>query len=444
MSQNFNSVSAFDGTNYGYCKAHMRFFLKSIEVWKIVEFGWVKPEDSIDELTVVQTNARLLNDEALHALCQALSLSEFARISNYESTQATWQILETTYEGTKLIKSAMLQMLISRFEEIKMLEDETFKKFYTKISDLRNSMVSLQKSVSDVKLIRKILRSLLECFKIKVTTIEESKDLDEMKIEELVESLQTYEYSLPPVKKVKAIALKASKKKTRVSSKEDSSNEDDAMAMLAKNFGRLMKNDKFKKKFPERLKKDPREPEHEEVETKDPRGRRCFECSCFGNIWADCGNLKQGKGKAYNATLSNESEEEEETPAQDQFLAFVAPHEDQEDSQSYYSDHNDVDEEKLKEAYKVLYVKFVKLRKTRKQHIHELNGLWTEKSSLLLKIQDLEEKLLETQLQLERVTDEKLTHMLSIQKSPINKAGLKYVASSSDTPILPRLYLSNP
>jgi len=50
-------------------------------------------------------------------------------------------------------------------------------------------------------------------FKIKVTTIEEIKDLEEMKIEELVGSLQTYEYSLPPVKKAKTIALKASKKK---------------------------------------------------------------------------------------------------------------------------------------------------------------------------------------------------------------------------------------
>jgi hypothetical protein len=44
-------------------------------------------------------------------------------------------------------------MLISRFEEIKMLEGETFRVFYSKMSDLRNSMVSLGKSVSDVKLI---------------------------------------------------------------------------------------------------------------------------------------------------------------------------------------------------------------------------------------------------------------------------------------------------
>jgi hypothetical protein len=38
-------------------------------------------------------------------------------------------------------------MLISKFEEIKMLEDETFEEFYTKISDLRNSMVSLGKQI---------------------------------------------------------------------------------------------------------------------------------------------------------------------------------------------------------------------------------------------------------------------------------------------------------
>jgi hypothetical protein len=126
----------------------------------------------------------------------------------------------------------------------------------------------------------------------------------------------------------KEITLKASKK---VSYEEDYDNGEDAVAMLAKNFERLMKNDKFKKKFTERLKKALRESEPEEAEKKDSRGPRCLECSGFGHIRADCRNLKQGKGKAYNATLSDESKEE--TPAQDQkFLAFVAPHEDQEDS----------------------------------------------------------------------------------------------------------------
>jgi hypothetical protein len=76
---------------------------------------------------------------------------------------------------------------------------------------------------------------LPEHFRIQVTTIKESKDLKEMKIEELVGSLQTYEYYLPLFRKAKTIALKASKKKSRDSSDEDSEIDEDVVAMLAKN-----------------------------------------------------------------------------------------------------------------------------------------------------------------------------------------------------------------
>jgi hypothetical protein len=152
MSQTLNTIPAFDGMNYGYWKARMRFFLKSIDCWSIVETGWTKPKDTTLKL-VPHKNPRLSNDKPLQALCQALLPSEFAKISNCESTQEACQILETTYEGTKIVKSAELQMLISKFEEIKMLEEETFGEFYSKMSDLRNSMVSLGKPVSDVKLI---------------------------------------------------------------------------------------------------------------------------------------------------------------------------------------------------------------------------------------------------------------------------------------------------
>jgi hypothetical protein len=87
MSQTLNSVPAFDGTNYGYWKARMRFFLKSIDCWSIVETGWTKPEDAALEIVPQKTarlskNRCLSNDKALHALCQALSPSEFAKISN--------------------------------------------------------------------------------------------------------------------------------------------------------------------------------------------------------------------------------------------------------------------------------------------------------------------------------------------------------------------------
>jgi hypothetical protein len=126
------------------------------------------------------------------------------------------------------------------------------------------------------------------------------------------------------------------------------------------------------------MKKAPREAEPEEEEKKDPRGPRCFECSGFGHIRVDCGNLKKGKGKAYNVTLNDESKEK--ATESKKFLVFVAPLVEEEDS--YYSEHSDNGDE-LNEAYKTLYVEYEKLKEGRNQHLHDLNSLQTEKSSLL-------------------------------------------------------------
>jgi hypothetical protein len=65
----------------------MRFFLKSIDVWHFVESGWDKLETAAGEKMVAQTNTPLSNDKALYALCQALSPSEFSRISHCEIAQ---------------------------------------------------------------------------------------------------------------------------------------------------------------------------------------------------------------------------------------------------------------------------------------------------------------------------------------------------------------------
>jgi hypothetical protein len=81
--------------------------LKSIDVWQIVESGWTQPDDTTIEL-IPQKTALLANDKALQAICQALSSSEFATTSNCEFDLEACQILKSTYEGTKLVKSAKL------------------------------------------------------------------------------------------------------------------------------------------------------------------------------------------------------------------------------------------------------------------------------------------------------------------------------------------------
>jgi hypothetical protein len=73
MSLSLNSVFASDGSNYGYWKSHMRFFLKSIDVWSIVKSGWTPLDTTIGEWTVLQKQTRVANDRAMNAICLALS-----------------------------------------------------------------------------------------------------------------------------------------------------------------------------------------------------------------------------------------------------------------------------------------------------------------------------------------------------------------------------------
>ena len=120
--------------------------------------------------------------------------------------------METTYEGTKKVKDTKLQMLTTRFEELRMSEDESFDSFYTKLNEVVIGKFNLREKMEDYKVVRKILQSLLESFRANVTAIEESKDLDGIKVQELVGSLQTYELSLPTQRKSKSLTLKTIKR----------------------------------------------------------------------------------------------------------------------------------------------------------------------------------------------------------------------------------------
>ena len=141
-----------------------------------------------DEATI---NAANFNSMALNALFCGVTNEEFKRISSTKVAKEAWTILETTYEGTKAVKTVKLQRLTSSFEEIRMEEDETFDKFYAKLTDIVNSAFNLGESIVESKIVRKILRSLPKRFHAKTTTIEEVKDIDQIPFIELVGNLQT-------------------------------------------------------------------------------------------------------------------------------------------------------------------------------------------------------------------------------------------------------------
>ena len=90
------------------------------------------------------------------------------------------------YEGTTAMRFSKLQTLTSRFENLRMQENETIFKFNSKMCDIANEAFALGQKILEEKLVRKALRSLPQRFSYKVTAIEEAKDIQVMKLDELM------------------------------------------------------------------------------------------------------------------------------------------------------------------------------------------------------------------------------------------------------------------
>ena len=137
----------------------------------------------------------------MNAIYNVVSMEEFKRISNVKVAHTTWNILQTVHEGTKTVKINKLQQLTTRFESIRMSDDECFNEFYTKLNDIINFTYNLGEIYDQPKIFRKILRSLTEDFRAKVIAVTESKDVDSIPVDKIVGSLQSYELDLPKTSK---------------------------------------------------------------------------------------------------------------------------------------------------------------------------------------------------------------------------------------------------
>ena len=86
--------------------------------------------------------------------------------------------------------------------------------------DIVNLAFNFRETILEPKIVRKVLRSLLERFHAKIMAIKESKDIDKIPLTKLVGNLQTYELGLTRIGrsgKSKSITLKSKSSDTNES-----------------------------------------------------------------------------------------------------------------------------------------------------------------------------------------------------------------------------------
>ncbi|CAM8920446.1 unnamed protein product [Rhodiola kirilowii] len=213
-----------EGLNYSYWKTRMKAFLKTLDesAWKAVLIGWTpptmtngggqvvpKPEE---RWTKADDKTAVGNSIAMNAIFSAVDENVFKLIANCEVAKEAWDILRTAYEGTDKVRNSRIQMVTTKFEDLKMKEEETIAEFNERVLNLSNEAAALGKPIEVERMASKVLRSLPPRFSMKVTAIEEVHDIAKLKLDELMGSLRTYEMNFPDEFQrmtVKCVALKA-------------------------------------------------------------------------------------------------------------------------------------------------------------------------------------------------------------------------------------------
>lgn len=137
----------------------MRYFIKSIDEKARLAMvtRWTPPMDidedgndniskTEDSWSVEEERLENVNAKAINAIFTAVNVNQFKIISTCEATKDAQNILETAYEGTTAVKVFKLQILATRFEDLKMKEDETISIFNTKICDIANEAFTVKQS----------------------------------------------------------------------------------------------------------------------------------------------------------------------------------------------------------------------------------------------------------------------------------------------------------
>ncbi|CAL8154408.1 unnamed protein product [Prunus armeniaca] len=350
-----------ENTNYGAWKAKMKSFLwaQGTKVWTTIENGWEPPTKEIKrhgkevegegqsttkvvikqntEWTDEENNMSAYNQKGLNSIFTAVSAEKFEFICHCKTSKEAWDILEITHEGNATVRESKLQQLMTKFENMKMLETEKFAEFYARLSVVVNACSNLGDAIPEHRIVKKILRSLPMMYHAKKTAIEECKNLNTYKLTELIGSLTTYEMEFPEIKKSKGIALNTVKEDGSDSVSEDKMD----YALLTKQFRKFLKskNSRFGEQRgnsgsstrgsrPREFTSDKLSHTTRTMERKGSKDSlKCFECGGYGHFASECANnlrkQNSGKNKVMAATWSDsESDNDSNSENEDQVVAF--------------------------------------------------------------------------------------------------------------------------
>ncbi|GJS17316.1 retrovirus-related pol polyprotein from transposon TNT 1-94 [Tanacetum coccineum] len=147
-----------------------------------------------------------------------------------------------THQGNSQVKDNKIDLLVQQYEQFVISKDESIDSAFARFNTIITSLKALDEGYSSKNYVRKFLRALYSKWRSKVTTIEESKELTSLSLDELIGNLKVHKMIIKKdfeIVKAKGERRSLSLKAKKESSDEEcstSESEDEEYAMAVRDF----------------------------------------------------------------------------------------------------------------------------------------------------------------------------------------------------------------
>ncbi|XP_007032955.2 PREDICTED: uncharacterized protein LOC18601821 [Theobroma cacao] len=186
----------FDEKNYTIWAIKMEAYLRGNYLWNAIEYEDEPPalRDNETITQIKQYSEEIAKRYRVVSFIRAI-VSEiiFSRIMGCKTAKEAWNKLQQEFQGSARSRQMQVQNLRREFELLRMKDTQFVMDYADRVMSLVNQIRMLGEDLQEVWVVEKILNSVPEKFKATVSSLEQTKDLSQLTIIELVTALEAYE-----------------------------------------------------------------------------------------------------------------------------------------------------------------------------------------------------------------------------------------------------------
>nr|GEW44442.1 retrovirus-related Pol polyprotein from transposon TNT 1-94 [Tanacetum cinerariifolium] len=201
--QSMQRPPLFESDIFIYSKNRFETYVKSkdLDLGHVITNGDFQPieqnpKTKLDEVIPFEKQTDDLkkrlakNNEAKMVIYNAFPRKEYEGIFMCNTAKEIWKTLLITHQGNSQVKDNKIDLLVQQYEQFVISKDESIDSAFARFNTIITILKALDEGYSSKNYVRKFLRALHPKWRAKVTTIEESKDLTSLSLDELIGNLK--------------------------------------------------------------------------------------------------------------------------------------------------------------------------------------------------------------------------------------------------------------